>query len=489
MTQSSNLEWQREFYKVGCQRAREHLIDFCIHTDKRYDPNWHHEVIGEALEKIENGTLDRLILTIPPRFGKSEIASIKFPAWYLGRNPDKNIITASYSADLAVSFGRKTRNLVNSPVYSDVFKVKLARDSKSADVWHTDEGGEYTATGVGGSATGKGANILLIDDPFKNREEAESPTIRAKVWDWFTSVAYTRLEKDGAIVLIQTRWHGDDLAGRLLSDNKDNWTHISFPAIAEKDEEYRKEGEPLWPKKYTLEALLRIKENIGPYDWGALYQQTPVNKESQEFKQDWFKYYDKAPENLSVFLTVDPAISKKEKACNSVVIVCGVSDTFDMYILDYVAGRYNPGELIDQIMSMAAVWQPTVVGIESIAYQQSISYYLQRQMEETKMWLNVKELRPTADKEQRIRRLVPFYRGGKVYHKRSYMALEEELLNFPSSSKVDIIDALAMQLDIMYMPDATPNKEIKVPYANDPYAPWNRDKQKGISYNNFYSYR
>ena len=475
-----------EFYEIGKQRAKDHLVDFCIHTDKSYDPNWHHDVIGEYLEKVEKGEIDRLLITLPPRHGKSQLATINFPAWYVGKNPNKNVITASYSGDLAITFGRKVRNLVNSDIYRSVFDVKLAEDSKSAGTWHTKQGGAYVAAGVGGAITGKGAHVFIIDDPFKDREQAESEVIREKIWDWYSSVAYTRLEEGGAIVIIQTRWHESDLAGRLLKDNVDNWTHINFPAIAEAEEKFRKKGEPLWPNKYNKKELLRIKDNIGLYDWSALYQQEPINREAQEFKQEWFKYYEeKDMPKCNIYMTVDPAISKKDRACNSAIMVCGVSADYNMYILEYTAAKLDPGELIDEIFRLATKWGPETIGIETVAYQQAISFYMERKMDEESQFFNIEELKSRSDKSGRIRRLIPYYRRRKVFHKTHNTELEKELLKFPSGTMVDIIDAFSMQLDLMYAPEVTLDAP-PTPYANDLDAPWNKP-QKQPTYAQIYT--
>lgn len=265
------------------QAGRYSLIDFSIILDKNYKPNWHHEQIASALEKVESGEIKRLLIQMPPRHGKSQLASINFPAWYLGRNPNKEIITASYSSDLAIDFGSKTRDVVNDEIYKDIFETRLKQDEQNKAKWRTNDKGSYTSVGVGGPLTGRGANILIIDDPLKNREEAESETMRKKVWDWYTSTAYTRLEKNGAIIVIMTRWHLDDLAGRLLDYEQhggEHWEVISFPAIAEDDERFRKKGEALWESKYDLNALLNIKQNIGAYDW-CTPKETPI------LMEDW----------------------------------------------------------------------------------------------------------------------------------------------------------------------------------------------------------
>ena len=215
--------------------AKDSLLKFTEYTNPDYQAAGHHQQIAEALEKVERGEIDRLMIFMPPRHGKSELASRRFPSWYLGKNPSKQIIAASYNSDLASDFGREVRDIVKSPEYHNIFDVSLAEDSRAVNRWHTNHKGVYIAAGVGTAITGRGAHVALIDDPFKDRQEADSETTREGVWKWYTSTLRTRLMPGGAIVLIQTRWHEDDLAGRLLKQQKDRWTIIELPAIANED--------------------------------------------------------------------------------------------------------------------------------------------------------------------------------------------------------------------------------------------------------------
>lgn len=476
-----------DLFQIQAERARHSLVDFAIHTNPKYEPSFHHEIIANALEEVANGKIDRLIITCPPRSGKSELCTVLFPAWYLGKFPSRQLITASYSGDLAAGFGRKVRNLFDTSVYKSVFPGSgLAADSQAAATWHTLAGGGYIAAGVGGSLTGFGAHCAIIDDPVKDREQADSQMIRDKVYEWYQSVLYTRLEEKGAIILIMTRWNKDDLVGRLLADNRDKWHVINLPAIAEEDEKFRKKGEALWAKKYSLQDLERIKENIGAHDFASLYQQQPIDRASREFQEDWLQYFEKEPPGLTYFLAVDPAISKKDTACNSAVVVCGVDANSNIFVVDYVAAKLNPGELIDSIMDLASIWNPLKVGVENIAYQAAVSYYLQRAMEEKKMFLDIVELRHTGDKIARIRRLVPYFRSRKVFLKRDQKALIQEISEFPSGALVDIIDALSMVLEIMSLPDVVLESEKPHPYANDPDSPWGRQKGSFNGYMSLY---
>jgi len=232
------------------QAGKYSLIDFSIVTGK-YSPNWHHELIADKLEAIERGELKRLMIFMPPRHGKSQLATINFPAWYLGRHPDGEIITVSYSGDLAMDFGGKTRDKIADESYGLVFdNLSLKEDEKSKGKWKTNKEDSYLSAGIGGAITGRGADILIVDDPIKNREEAESKVFRKKVWDFYTSTAYTRLNPGGAIIVILTRWHLDDLAGRLLTKSNEYWEILDLPAIAVSDEEHRKKA-----KRYGLHAI------------------------------------------------------------------------------------------------------------------------------------------------------------------------------------------------------------------------------------------
>lgn len=243
---------------------------------------------------MERGEIDRLIITIAPRHGKSELASVRFPAWYLGRNPDKRVIGASYAAALAYRMSRQARNIVTGQGWP--FPHRLANDLAQVQQWDiAGHRGGYLAAGIGGPITGQGANLLILDDPIKNQEEADSATYRENVWEWYTSTAYTRLEDKGAIVLIQTRWHHDDLAGRLIAaqaQGGDQWTLLHLPALADVGDPLGREpGAALWPEKYDVAALERIKQAVGSRVFAALYQGQPSNDDTALLKREWWRFY------------------------------------------------------------------------------------------------------------------------------------------------------------------------------------------------------
>ena len=447
------------FTDLAIHNSKQHLVDFCVTIDKNYTVNWHHQEIANALEKVEKGEITRLIIEMPPRHGKSQLASIYFPAWFLGRNAEKEIITASYSGDLAVTFGGKTRDIVNSNEYQQVFNTRLKEDSKAKGYWQTQNKGGYTSVGRGGSTTGKGANIFLIDDPLKDREEAESETIRNKTWDWYTSVVTTRLEKHGAIIIIMTRWHMDDLVARVLESSKntgEKWEIISFPAVAVVDEKYRRIGEPLWKDKKDLDELNIIKhQNI--YDWYSLYQQMPIASEIQEFKPEYFTYFEETdlPKTFDIDITIDPAISKKKDACNTAIVAVGKSiELPDWFILDYKVGKFDPLELIDLTFFIFNELRKTYpfanikLWIEGIAYQESLKYFFEEEMRRRNQYINLEMFKDTQDKFQRIRGLIPLLKTGIIKTRRHMKELEDELLLFPVGKTIDIADALAFHIKI-----------------------------------------
>ena len=456
------------------QRAREHLIDFSIATNPKYEPNWHHDLIAKELEDIEKGLFVQrgykvLILCLPPRHGKSEECTINLPAWYLGRNPDKEIITASYSAELALDFGSKTRTLVDSENFKRIFDLELKKDEKGKAKWKTDKNGSYTSVGIGGPITGRGANILIIDDPIKNAEEAASKTIRDKHWEWFRTTAYTRLEPNGVVILILTRWHLDDLAGRILANSelKAKCKLIVFPAIAIEDERYRKKGEPLWAMRYPLKELESIKNTIGVYNWASLYQQNPVLTENQEFKQDWIKYRTRGEvEKLKTrnFLTIDTAYSERTSGDN--IGFCeNYVDKENNWNLSAYKMKMNPKDFVDYLFTIQDKRSFEKIGIEKTAYLVGLKPYIDEECRKRDRFLPVVELHHNQTaKETRIRGLIPRYSSKAVYHlEGECQDLEDEMFTFPKGMTDDVIDATAYQNDLAEPPksEENNNEDIK----------------------------
>lgn len=390
---------------------------------------------------------------MPPRHGKSELGSVHFPAWAVGRDKNKNIIEASYSSDLSTDFGRQTRNLINSNKYQHIFDTKLSEDSQAKGKWNTNGRGAYNAVGVGGATTGKGADILIIDDPLKNRQDADSPVIRETAWSWYRSTARTRLSPDGAIILIMTRWHDDDLAGRLLkSEGAEEWDILELPAIATKDEEYRKIGEALWADHFTLDHLEKTKRDLGSYEWSSLYQQNPIDEENQEFKKEWIKsitWEEVERMNTRRFLTVDTAVSQSASADFTGIVRNFVNQENKWHLIAYKA-KINPHELIQTLFTLHAKDNYEKIGVEKTIYLQAIKPFLDEEMRKRNVFLPIFELdHQQTHKETRIRSLIPRYQSGSIYHiERQCNDLEDEMLRFPKSSHDDVIDSLAYQSQI-----------------------------------------
>lgn len=396
----------------------------------------------------------------------SQLATINFPAWYLGRNPDKEIITVSYSGELALDFGSKTRDLMQDEIYREIFDVQLREDEKAKGKWKTKQGGYYISVGVGGALTGRGTDCLIIDDPIKNREEAESEVYRNRVWDFYTSTAYTRLNPNGAVIIILTRWHLDDLAGRLLKHEKENWEVIEFPAIALQDEKYRKKGEPLWASRYSLEEYEKTKKTIGIMNWNALYQQNPILSESQEFKPHWFK--KRKQEDIDIlstrnFLTIDTAISQRTSA-DYTGIVKNYVDKENKWNIKSSHLRINPKELIDLLFNLYEQDNYEKMGIEKTIYLQAIKPFLDDEMRKRNKFLPIVELlHNQIQKETRIRGLIPRYESGSIIHiENENQELENELLSFPVGVNDDIIDALQYQSQIAEAPEMEIEETLQV---------------------------
>ena len=314
--------------------ARKHMLPFIERFNPKYSAGWVHKDICQRLEKFSRDVAEqkspRLMLFMPPRAGKTTLASIGFPAHHLGNYPDHEIIACSYSGSLAMNFSRKVRNMLRDSSYGVVFPgTSLDPESQSAESWLTTEGGGYVAAGVGGGITGKGAHILVIDDPVKNREEAESALVQEQVYDWYTSTAYTRLAPGGGVLLIMTRWSDNDLAGKLLVEmarGGEQWEIIKYPAVAEEDEPYRDKGEALHPERYNLEALKRIERAVGPRDWSALYQQNPVPDTGAYFTTSMINYYQRSEldhKALKFYQAWDLAIGKDDRNDFTVGITVG----------------------------------------------------------------------------------------------------------------------------------------------------------------------
>lgn len=396
------------------EEARASLEEFCVRMDPGYELARHSQLLIRYLEAVEQGEITRLAVFMPPRHSKTYHVSERFPAWFLGRNPSRRVILASYGAELAEGSSRKVRNLFRDERWPWRY-VRVADDSAAVNKWATNYGGEVIAAGVGGAMTGFGADVLIIDDPVKGRAEADSETYRESTWDWYTEVARTRLMPGGRIVLCQTRWHEDDLAGRILA-RAGNWAILNLPALAGADDQLgRQPGEPLWPAWFDLDELAALKTDLtneqGARGWHALYQQSPTADEGGMFKRAWFaRRWTEAtlPTMLYTVLAVDSAFKTGVHNDPSSLHLWG-TDGVDYYVLAEHHGRWEFPELKQQIVAAATEHKPNLVLIEDTASGQVAIQELSR---ETRLPIVAHKV--TAPKEARAQAVAPLCEAGKV---------------------------------------------------------------------------
>ena len=389
---------------------------------------------------VERGEVKRLILQAPPRHGKSMLTSEYFPAWYLGRNPEKYIITATYGQDLADDFGRKVRNQLRSGEHRATFpQCQLSEDSQSASRFGTEQGGAYFALGVGAPATGRGAHLLVIDDPIKGREEADSETYRKRLKEWYASVAYTRLMPGGAIIIMATRWHEDDLIGWVLSEHEhEEWTVIDLPAIDK--------GKALWPEQYSLEDLNRIKQTLGQREWQALYMQRPTPDTGDYFKREWFKSYEKAPKHLRIYGASDYAVTA-DGGDYTEHGVFGLDTDGDLYLLDWWSGQTASDVWIETQLDLIDKWMPQAWIGESGPIRRSVEPFLRRRMRERRSLCSLEWLPSISDKPTRARPFQAMASSGMVYlpTKEDWaQRLIRQLLTFPVGVFDDAVDVCSL---------------------------------------------
>jgi predicted phage terminase large subunit-like protein len=370
-----------------------------------------------------------------------------FAAWYLGRHPDRFVICASYGQELADDFGRKVRNLVSYPLHEAVFPgCRLAEDSSSMRRFNTTTGGSYYAVGRGGPVTGRGAHLLIIDDPLKDREEAQSETIRHGLHEWYSSVAYTRLQPGAAIVLIQTRWHQDDLAEWLLREHPDeHWEVARFPAIAEQDEGFRREGEPLWPERFPLPVLDQIRQAIGGATWASLYQQRPAAAEGAIFKRDWWERYAVAPQLSRVIQSWDTAFKSGRENDHSVCTTWGQAPA-GYFLLGLWRGRVEFPELKRRLIDQAKEWNANAILVEDAASGQSLIQELRTTA------LPILPIKADSDKLSRAAAVTPLLEAGKVFLPESSSWLADyldELAAFPTGAHDDAVDSTTQALNYL----------------------------------------
>lgn len=447
--------------------ATKHLDSFILYTYADYQMGWVHKEICDTLDQflrdVEAQKSPRLIICQPPRSGKSEIVSRRFPAYALGKNPDLQIIATSYSSDLVSRFNRDVQRIIDDDIYREIFPSttlngrNVKTDTRASYIRTSDlfevvgHKGSYRSTGVGGGITGQGADILIIDDPIKDRAEANSPTIREKLWGWYTSTAYTRLSPGGGVIVMATRWHTDDLIGRLIQKMQegsgDDFNVITYPAIAEHDEPHRKVGEALHPERYDLEQLNAIRQTIGPQDWSALYQQRPVPEGGAVFKIDAFKRWNSTnlPPAFDQILGSWDMTFKDSKSSDYVVGQVWGRKGVDLYLLDLFRGQWDFTKTLEMFALMTAKYPRTHRWlIEDKANGSAIISVLKKQIH------GITPITPTESKLERAYAVTPLIEAGNIYIPESATWLanfEDELLNFPAGAHDDQVDSMTQALN------------------------------------------
>jgi len=430
-------------------QIRTDFLTFVKHMWPEFVEGSHHKDMADAFNKIRNGTLKRLIVNMPPRHTKSEFASYFLPAWMIGNNPQLKIIQATHTAELAVRFGRKAKTLMDSDEYKEVFKTRLREDSQAAGRWETEQGGEYFAVGVEGAVTGRGADLLIIDDPH-SEQDAYSTTAYEKAYEWYTSGARQRLQPGAAIVLVMTRWNTKDLTAKLINAaakeaKADQWEVIEFPAILPS-------GKPMWPEYWKLEDLLAVKASAGIGKWNAQYMQNPTAEEGAIIKREWWRDWTKdyIPALEHVIQSYDTAFLKKETADYSAITTWGVfreseDSAEQLILLDAIKQRVEFPELRRLAKEQYDYWQPETVLVESKASGLPLTYELRA------MGIPVVNFSPNRgnDKHSRVNSVAPLFESGMIWapkDKEFAQEVIEECAAFPHGDHDDLVDSMTQAI-------------------------------------------
>ena len=441
---------QKEYMKMAIKlsekekqiKVQEDFLTFVKHVWPEFIEGKHHKKIAEKFNDIANKKIKRLIINMPPRHTKSEFASFLLPAWMVGRQPNLKIIQSTHTTELAIRFGRKAKTLIDSPEYQQMFKTTLREDSQAAGKWETSQGGEYYAAGVGSAITGRGADLLIIDDPHSEQDALNMASME-RAYEWYTSGPRQRLQPGGTIVVVMTRWNMKDLTGMLLKSQKelksDKWELIEFPAILPS-------GKPVWPEYWKKDELEGVKASISIGKWNAQWMQNPTAEEGSLIKREWWKVWEKdtMPPLEHVIQSYDTAFLKKESADYSAITTWGVfrpneDSPPNLILLDAVKERLEFPELRKKAMEQYRYWNPETVIIESKASGLPLTYELR------KMGIPVINFTPSRgnDKHARVNACAPIFESGQIWAPDMKFAEEvvEECASFPYGDHDDLVDS------------------------------------------------
>ena len=438
------LELERS---VALDEARpnitENFLSFVKYVWPEFIEGSHHKIINKKFNDLATGKIKRLIINMPPRHTKSEFASYLLPAWMIGKNPKLKIIQATHTADLAIDFGRKTKNLVDQDNYKELFPTRLQEDSQAAGKWKTDKGGEYFAAGVGGAITGRGADLLIIDDPHKEQDIRADGKAFEKAMNWYTSGPRQRLQPGGAIVIVMTRWSTKDVTGQLLKaqgeEGSDQWDVVELPALLP-------DGKPVWPEFWTAQELLKTKASIPVSNWNAQYMQSPTGEEGALIKRDWWQdWTKKSPPPIDYIIqSYDTAFTKGTRSDYSAITTWGVftteADGQNIILLDAFKDRYEFPELRRVAYEQYLEWKPDMVIIEAKASGLPLTHELRA------MDIPVINFTPSRgnDKHVRVNSVAPLFESGKVWapmHEHFAQEVVEECAAFPYGEHDDYVDS------------------------------------------------
>ena len=449
-TKTLSYERQKEYAKLHTlllkkqkqELIRNDFMSFVKEVWPEFIEGRHHKEIADKFNKIASGKIKRLIINMPPRHTKSEFASFLLPAWMVGRKPDLKIIQTTHTTELAIRFGRKAKVLIDSPEYQRVFETRLDPDSQAAGKWETEQKGEYYAAGVGSAITGRGADLLIIDDPH-SEQDAMNPEALERAYEWYTSGPRQRLQPGGAIVLVMTRWNQKDLTGKLLNAQSklkaDQWDVVEFPAILPSNK-------PIWPEYWKLKELEGVKASLSIGKWNAQWMQNPTAEEGSILKREWWQLWDKPsiPPLQHIIQSYDTAFSKKETADYSAITTWGVfypneDSPANLILLDAMKERLEFPELRKVALEQYQYWNPDTVIIEGKASGMPLTYELR------KIGIPVINFTPSKgqDKHSRVNAVSPMFESGMIWAPDEEYADEviEECASFPYGDNDDLVDS------------------------------------------------
>ena len=471
-------DFMKMYLKLGEEKkkklAQKDFLSFVKQIWPEFIEGEHHKVIADKFNKLASGEIKRLIVNMPPRHTKSEFASTLLPAWMIGNTPKLKIIQTTHTGELAVRFGRKAKTLIDSPEYQDIFKTRLREDSQAAGRWETAQGGEYFAAGVGGAITGRGADLLIIDDPH-SEQDAMNMSALERAYEWYTSGPRQRLQPGGKIVCVMTRWNTKDLTGVLLKNQNepksDQWDLVEFPAIMPS-------GDPVWPGYWKLDELESVKASLSVGKWNAQWMQNPTSEEGAIIKREWWQHWDKdeLPALDHVIQSYDTAFMKKETADYSAITTWGIfreneDSAPQMILLDAMKERLEFPELRRVAKEQYDYWQPETVLVEAKASGLPLTYELRN------MGIPVVNYTPSRgnDKHTRVNSVAPLFESGKIWaptDKQFAQEVMEECAAFPYGDHDDLVDSMTQAVMRFrqgglighpedYKDEPTPNRKFK----------------------------